>query len=311
MVDHPPPTPSTCAPVVVFCYRRPEHLRRTLESLMRCEGFEASPIVVFGDGPRNPQQVAAVEQTRQAAQDLLGDRAEYHFRADNAGLARSVIAGVSDVVNRFGRVIVVEDDLELAPGFLTYMNRALERFAGDDRVWQVSGYMFDVPQFRSRSEALFLPMTVSWGWATWQRAWDRFDPLATGWEQMDSDASLRRRFNLEGAYDYAAMLRRQMTGQLDSWAIRWYWTVFRAGGLVLFPPCTLAHNHGFDGSGSHGRGLLRKFSGASGRLPSGTPSLPGQLACDPEDYRRVVRVVGKLNGGGWRRALDAIAGFFR
>lgn len=299
------------APIVIFCYRRPDHLRRTLESLMRCDGFESSPVIVFGDGPKNPEQFEAVEQTREIATTLLGDRAEYHFREQNTGLAQSVISGVSDVVGRYGRAIVIEDDLELAQGFLTYMNRALERFADDERVWQVSGYMFDVPEFRSRSEALFLPMTVSWGWATWKRAWDRFDPLATGWERLDSDTPLRRRFNLEGAYDYATMLRRQMSGQLDSWAIRWYWTVFSAGKLVLFPPSTLAHNHGLDGSGSHGRGLLRKFSGSSKHLPLEIPSIPKRIACLEVDFWSVVRTVDRLNGGRWRRILDAVVGFFR
>lgn len=311
MVDNVLTEKSAYAPIVIFCYRRPDHLRRTLESLIRCDGFDLSPVIVYGDGPRNPEQVEAVEQTREIAGLLLGDRAEYHFREKNAGLAGSVIEGVNDVVGRFGRTIVIEDDLELAPGFLTYMNRALERFADDDRVWQVSGYMFDVPEFRSRSQALFLPMTVSWGWATWKRAWDQFDHSASGWEQVNTNPSLRLRFNLNGAYDYSTMLKRQMFGQLDSWAIRWYWTVFREGGLVLFPPSTLAHNHGFDGSGSHGRGFLRNFSGCPRCLSDEIPSIPEDIVCRQEDYWPVVRTIGKLNGGRWRKMLDTMFSFFR
>lgn len=303
--------PTTCAPVVVFCYRRPEHLRRTLVSLMRCDGFESSPIIVFGDGPKTSEQEEAVKQTRETAKAMLGGRAEYFFRDENAGLARSVISGVNEVVGRFGRAVVIEDDLELAPRFLTYMNRALECFAHDERVWQVSGYMFDVPEFRSRSDALFLPMTVSWGWATWKRAWEQFDLQATGWERLYADESLRRQFNLDGAYDYAKMLKRQMSGQLDSWAIRWYWTVFSANGLVLFPPNTLANNHGLDGSGSHGRGILRKFSYSSKPLLRTIPSISGHVNFCEQDYRLVVRTVGNLNGGRWRRILDSVVGFFR
>jgi hypothetical protein len=302
--------PLTTAPVVIFCYRRPGHLRNALVSLMLCEGFAESSIIVYGDGPRNYDEVTAVEETRAVAKALLGDRAEYYFRDRNAGLAKSVIEGVSDVVSRFGRAIVIEDDLELAPGFLTYMNRALERFADDDRVWQISGYMFDVPEFRTRSQAIFLPMTVSWGWATWKRAWDQFDTMATGWESLDSDPSLLRRFNLEGAYNYSTMLKRQMSGQLDSWAIRWYWTVFREGGLVLFPPNMLARNHGLDGSGSHGRGFLRKFSGSDSFLSDEIPSIPEDIVCRQEDYWPVIRTIGKLNGGLWRRAVDRIIDFF-
>lgn len=311
MVDKALTEKSAYAPIVIFCYRRPDHLHRTLASLIRCDGFDLSPVIVYGDGPKDPEQVDAVEKTRGIAKLLLGDRAEYHFRESNAGLARSVIEGVSGVVGRFGRAIVIEDDLELAPGFLTYMNRALERFADKDRVWQVSGYMFDVPEFSTRSEAFFLPITVSWGWATWKRAWDRFDPLAAGWEALESEISLRRRFNLDGAYNYSTMLKRQMSGQLDSWAIRWYWTVFREGGLVLFPPSTLAHNHGLDGSGSHGRGFLRNFSASPRYRNDKIPSLPTDIVFRQDDYWPVVKTVSKLNGGRWRKMLDTIVNFFR
>ena len=137
---------STLAPVVVFAYRRPDHLRNTLTSLMRCEGFEQSPVIVYCDGPRDIKETDSVMATRELARSMLGEHAEYHFSEVNLGLSRSVIAGVSDVVGRFGRAIVVEDDLELSPSFLTFMNQALDRYADDESVFQVSGYMFDVPE---------------------------------------------------------------------------------------------------------------------------------------------------------------------
>ncbi len=301
---------SGLAPVVIFAYRRAAHLRNTLESLMRCEGFAQSPVIVYGDGPRNAEEVAAVEETRATAKALLGDRAEYRFSEANQGLARSVIAGVGEVVARFGRVIVVEDDLELAPAFLAYMNRALDRYADDAAVYQVSGYMFDVPELKARPEAVFLPLTVSWGWATWKRAWDEFDPLAAGWQQLASDRALRRRFNLDGAYDYATMLERQMSGQRDSWAIRWYWTVFKANGLVLFPPVTLVNNHGFDGSGSHGRGLLRRFSAAGSPLGEGVPRMPGALECREDVWLCTRDAIRRANGGWKARLVDRLRRLF-
>jgi hypothetical protein len=250
------------APVVLFIYNRPEHLRRTLESLMRCDGFDSSPVIVYGDGPKNSDQEEEVEKTREVARLLLGDRVEYHVREQNAGLARSVIEGVTDVVNRFGRAIVIEDDLELAPGFLNYMNRALDRYADNESVFQVSGYIYDTPELVSQSTTLFLPFISSWGWATWQRAWKFFDPDAREWLSLRSDSQTRRRFNLDNSYDFTAMLFHQMTGQGQSWAIRWYWAVFKANGLVLYPPLSLVRNVGLDGSGTHGGGRLRRISAA-------------------------------------------------
>ena len=293
-------------PIAIFCYRRPEHLRKTLKSLMQCEGFEDSPVFVFGDGPRNAEEAVAVMATREVARILLGDRAEYHFSEENKGLSRSVIAGVGEVVERFGRAIVVEDDLELSPTFLTFMNRALDRYADDARVFQVSGYMFDVPELRVTQSALFLPLTVSWGWGTWKRAWEQFDPVATGWEALYTDKVLRHRFNIDGAYDYATMLFRQMVGQRDSWAIRWYWTVFKANGLVLFPPVSLVRNTGFDGSGTHGRGFLRRFSRASASLPSSTIDLPQVVDCDAVRYTHFKNALWRQNGGWITLVVDKV-----
>lgn len=297
---------STLAPVVVFAYRRPEHLRNTLTSLMRCEGFEQSRVIVYCDGSRNDSESPSVIATRELARNMLGERAEYHFSAVNLGLSRSVIAGVTDAVGRFGRAIVVEDDLELSPTFLTFMNQGLNHYADEECVFQVSGYMFDVPELKGTPTALFLPFPVSWGWATWKRAWDQFDPMASGWEALRTDKGLRRRFNLDGAYDYATMLVRQMSGWGDSWAVRWYWAVFKAKGLVLFPPVSLVSNTGFDGSGTHGRGWLRRFKlGAQVAIITPT-ALPRSVNFDKMNYSSVKCALLKQNGGWVGRLINAL-----
>jgi hypothetical protein len=291
------------APIVVFAYRRPDHLRRTLRSLMDCDGFEGSPVVVYCDGQKNAEERRSTEATREVAREMLGSRAEYHFSDSNLGLSQSVIHGVTSVTRRFGRAIVIEDDLQLAPDFLGYMNAALDRYADDPAVFQISGYMFDVPEFADRRDALFLPLTVSWGWATWQRAWNVFDPDASGWESLRSDRDMRRRFNLAGAYDYATMLENQMAGRTDSWAVRWYWTVFRAGGLVLFPPRSLVGNTGMDGSGTHGRGRLTRFgSEQRGPIPTGAVEMPERARVNARDFDLVRAAIWRQNGGWFGQA---------
>lgn len=289
------------APIVIFAYRRPDHLRNTLMSLMRCQGFESSPIIVYGDGPKNDLERDAVDATRAVAESFLGVRAEYHFSQTNRGLSASVINGVTDVLKRFERVIVIEDDLELKPGFLVHMNNALDAYANDVKVFQVSGYMFDVQEMRDHESAVFLPFTTSWGWATWQRAWQKFDTSAFGWEKLSTDSSLRRRFNLGGAYDYATMLERQMCGQQDSWAIRWYWSVFNEHGLALFPPQSLVRNTGFDGSGTHGRGLLSRFGKKDDGFPTVYFEFPLQTELNFILFDQVTTALRRQNGG-WKAA---------
>lgn len=248
------------APIIIFAYRRSEHLKRTLQSLKQCKEFADSPVIVFVDGPRDIADQNDVNATRDIAQKTLGATARYVFRETNMGLARSVIAGVNEIISQYGRVIVVEDDLCVSPKFLEFMNQALDRYAVDDSVFQISGYMYGNPELESQTTALFLPFIGSWGWATWQRAWRTFDPEATGWQCLRTDSAARRRFNLDDSYEYATMLFRQMTERRQSWAIRWYWSVFKANGLVLYPPVSLVKNIGLDGTGTHGKGRLRRFA---------------------------------------------------
>lgn len=256
------------APIALFVYKRPEHVRRTITSLKACLGYADSPIYVFADGPKAEAEIQAVQATRAAVRELLGPRAVVLEQDQNRGLANSVIMGVTELCERHGRVLVVEDDLVLAPSFLQFLNEGLERYGDEPRAMQVSGHMFDVPSLVVRHEALFLPIISSWGWATWMRAWKLFDPSATGWRERLSDEAEAKRFNLGGRYDYFGMLKRQMGGEIDSWAIRWYYTVFAHDGLVLFPPRTLVTNIGLDGSGTHGRLALPAHQGPLGTRAS-------------------------------------------
>ena len=122
---------------------------------MRCDDINHSHIIVYCDGPKNSDQLPLVQETRQIAVSLLGNRAEYHFSDVNLGLARSIIDGVGSVVSRYGRAIVLEDDLECSTSFLSFMNLALDKYATDSRIWQVSGYMFNLPKDQKQDAAFF------------------------------------------------------------------------------------------------------------------------------------------------------------
>ena len=268
-------------------------------------------MIIYCDGPREPGDHALVTETRNVARETLGPRAEYHHSDSNLGLARSVIGGVTDVVARFGRVIVIEDDLDVAPNFLRFLNAALNRYQFNDNVYQVSGYSVDAPEIVARSRAIFLPFTVSWGWATWSRAWERFDPQARGAESLKRDRVLRQRFNLDGIVDYSSMLEKQCNGLIDSWAIRWYWSVFLANGLVLFPPKSLVANTGLDGSGTHGRGWIRRLQCAYVDKAHGDILFPDSIAIDPDDYAAIKRTVYQKNGGRLAHGIDLVRRFMR
>jgi hypothetical protein len=239
------------APIAFFAYNRPEHTRKSLESLAANEGTAESELFIFCDGPKNPEDEEAVREVRRLVKSRKWcGKVNILERNDNLGLADSIIGGVTDIVNRYGNVIVLEDDLVIAPCFLKFMNEALEYYINEKKVMQISGNMFDVV-VENKADAIFLPFTTSWGWATWERSWKHFDPIMSKYNKLKKDKSLRYKFNLEGAYDYFNMLESQIKGNIDSWAIRWYLSVFMMGGLTLYPVRSLVRNIGFDGSGIH------------------------------------------------------------
>jgi hypothetical protein len=299
---------SQFAPVAVFAYRRTAHLVAVLDSLELCPEFAASPVYVFSDGPRDGATADV-----QAVRTMLTQRKRPNMTIVesqcNRGLANSIIAGVSELCDRYGRVIVIEDDLVVSPALLGWFNEALERYQDVENVWQVSGHQFAAPEFLRRGQGMFLNLSTSWGWATWARAWRGFDPAATGWESVQHDPALRRRFDLDGSYPYSEMLERQMRGEVDSWAIRWWWSMFRTGALGLFPPRPLLSNIGEDATATHKPSrLARILQPAAPPVMTQVPEFPPAIAVDVVAQRDVHAVLRRARRPVWQRALAAVLG---
>lgn len=255
-----------------------------------------TPLHVFSDAPRNDTPRQPVEEVRSYIRTITGFRSVTLIeRPTNYGLAHSVIDGVTGLCEKYGRVIVVEDDLVTSSRFLTYMNDALTVYEHDARVMQISGHIAHVPEFARRTEALFVPFVTSWGWGTWERAWKQFDPSAQGWEKIRDDRALRKRFNLDDHFDYATMMQMQLDGKVDSWAIRWYLSVFSRSGMALFPPRSLVRNIGFT-SGTHGSRVLR-WTLSRQPISDEPVSFPRVTQVEDNDYALVKKALFRQTGG--------------
>jgi len=238
-------------PIALFAYNRPDHLQRALDSLSRCRRLDECQLYLYCDGAKKLEHLGAVQAARLIAREWATRLdAVVTEREANFGLARSIVTAVSELCTQFGRVIVLEDDLVLSPDFLDTMLRGLDRYENESEVMQISGYMFPLdpppPQ-----ELFLLPLTTTWGWATWARAWQAFDWDASDSMEFFANPAHRQQFDLDGAYAYTTMLEDRLAGKNDSWGILWWYRVFRAGGLVLYPRYSLVRNDGFDGSGTH------------------------------------------------------------
>ena len=238
-------------PIALFTYNRPVHTQQALDALSRCACLGECDLHIYCDGPKSPEGTAAVEASRQVVRQWASQsKVTVIERPRNLGLARSIVSGVTELCQRYGWVIVLEDDFVVSPDFVDYMLQALDRYQDEPEVYQISGYMFAV-EHPPQPDAFFLPLTTTRGWATWDRAWRIFDWSATGSREQLADPQTRRHFDLDDSYPYSAMLKRQLAGQLDSWGILWWWAVFKVNGLVLHPRQSLVWVGGFDDSGTH------------------------------------------------------------
>ena len=210
------------APVALFVYNRPVHTRKTLEALTLNPESPQTELFIYADGPK-PDATKEDHAKINAVRQIIRERAwcgQVHFieAETNRGLATSIVEGVRAVLAHAGTAIVLEDDLRVARGFLSYMNDALRCYASEPRVMHVSGYV--APVDAPLPETFFLRLTSSWGWATWSRAFTQFEPNAADLLAQLEQRGLLDAFNLDGAYDYLAQLRANADGRLHTWAVQ-------------------------------------------------------------------------------------------
>ena len=211
---------------------------------------DESRLYIFSDAAKTEEDKAKVEEVRQIIKEVSGFKSvKVTTRKTNLGLANSIISGVTQLVNEYGKVIVFEDDLLSSVHTLQYFNEGLTRYAKEEKVMHIGAYMYNLGN-KSLPETFFFRAATSWGWATWARAWKDFEP--------DVDVLLRQfnkkkidQFSIEGTMNFWKQIEGFKAGKNDSWAIRWYASIFLKGGLTLNPSISLIHNIGNDGSGVH------------------------------------------------------------
>jgi hypothetical protein len=242
------------SPICIFIYNRKEKVISLLNSLFLCEEFKHSPIYIFSDGAKNNDSIDTVNvnETRAISKSMLRDYdVKYFIRDENLGLARSICYGVTEVLKSSDRVVVFEDDLIVDKSILTFFNHFLTELKDFSNVFQISGHLFFDTNKVIGPSNFYMPLTNSWGWATWADSWNKFDYNYL----MDKKIKLNRKqtfkFNLNDSYNFNKILSRQYSDRVNSWAILWYLTVFINNGLVLYPNRTLVLNKGLDGTGTN------------------------------------------------------------
>lgn len=238
------------SPIILFTYNRPRHTRQTIEALQQNFLAIQSDLIIYSDAPKNSTAANQVQEVRDYLKTISGFKSiKIVEKEENWGLAKSIINGVTEIVNTYGKVIVLEDDMVTSPYFLNYMNDALDRYESCERVFGITGFAYPIDS-HNVPDTYFMKDEGCWGWATWKRSWQFFE--------KDTDRLINtftpnmiREFNFDNTTNFWSQVLLNQQGKINTWAIYWYATVFLNNGLFLHPRETFIKNIGHDGSGVH------------------------------------------------------------
>jgi glycosyltransferase involved in cell wall biosynthesis len=248
------------APVVLFTYNRIETLKKTVEFLQKCDLSSETELFIFSDAAKNDNDILEVKKVRDFISSIRGFKNLHIVKsANNKGLANSIINGVSEIINQFGKVIVLEDDLLVSSNFLNYMNRALDFYEHQQNVFSVSGFIFDmkIPDDYAY-DVFFTKRNCSWGWAMWKDRWNEIDWKIKDFESFINSQEQRKAFNRIGT-DLTDSLIRQQKGEINSWAIRCNYHQFKKDTYTVYPAKSKVNNIGFDKNATHTKQRFNRY----------------------------------------------------
>ena len=287
------------APIALFVYNRPEHTRRTIKFLQQNLLANESRLFIFSDAAKDSSQQLLVDEVRAIIRLVDGFKSvEIIERKTNFGLAESIIDGVSTLVFEYGKVIVFEDDLISSAYTLQYFNDALQRYQNEEKVMHIGAYMYPL-KGENLPETFFYRAATSWGWATWERAWKDFEPDVNKIIAR-FDRKKKNEFSIEGTMNFWKQIIEFKLGRNNSWAIRWYASIFLKGGLTLNPSKSLINNIGHDGSGIHS-GLNDIYHVIINPVPLTT--FPEKIEENKEAYLAIKDFLKTRKGSLWQRIL--------
>ena len=241
------------APIVVFIYSRPQLTEQTLEALAANLLADESSLYIYADGPKenaSQETIRRINETRAVARKKKWCKEVTIIESEkNLGLANSVIRGVTEIINKYGSIIVLEDDMITSPYFITYMNEALSKYSNTDEVISIHGYC--PPINYKKAETFFIKGADCWGWATWKRGWDMMNYDSIDLKNKIEVSGKKYEFDFWGTYPYFQMLEDCIEKKVDSWAILWYASAFLNNKLTLYPSSSLLKNTGTDDLATH------------------------------------------------------------
>ncbi|HIF9415871.1 TPA: hypothetical protein ACX6SD_003790 [Photobacterium damselae] len=289
------------SPIILFVYSRLDHTKKTIEALQCNLLSNESDLIIYSDAGKDKSAQIQVNSVREYLSNIDGFKSiSLINRDENFGLAKNISEGVTEVINKYGRAIVLEDDIVTSPYFLKFMNNALDKYQDNSDVWHISGWNYPIDSY-GLPPTFFWSVMNCWGWGTWKDKWNKFEKnptrMVSSW-----DKNKIKRFNLNGTFDFWDQVKRNNSGSLNTWAVFWYSTIFEHKGLCLNPSKTLVHNIGNDGSGEN----CKSFDIYKSDLSSTLPELSNDITVNELAVMRIQEFSKKVKGTIIERVIRKI-----
>ena len=238
------------APIVLFVYNRLKHTKKTIQSLQKNYLAKQSDIYIYSDGGKDEESWAEVYKIRKYLKTISGFRKiTFIKRNENIGLSKNIIDGVTTIINEYGKIIVLEDDIVTSPYFLNFMNDSLDFYEQESKVWHISGWNYPISSENLKDTFLWRTMNC-WGWATWKDRWGHYEKNPKELISIFNHNDISR-FNLDDSTNFWEQVKSNHDKKMNTWAIFWYAIIFKNNGLCLNPTQSFTENIGFDGTGTN------------------------------------------------------------
>jgi hypothetical protein len=241
---------SDLAPIALFVYNRLWHTKQTVKALQNNKLASRSILYIYSDAAIDGSNNEEINEIRKYIHNINGfNKVIIIEREDNLGLADSIIDGVSNVIKKYGRIIILEDDLVTSPYFLNFMNDALVFYEKSTNIYHISGWSYPI-NVNGLGDMFLWNVMNCWGWATWENRWNHFEKNI---ENTIANFNSRDiiEFNMNGAEKFWDQVERNRKGIINTWAVFWYAHIYKNDGLCVNPSISFVQNIGRDGSGTN------------------------------------------------------------
>lgn len=286
------------SPIVIFSYNRKTRLKNLINSLKKNKEFKDTKIFIFQDNYKKKDEKKNIKKVINVINyinKLHYKNIKIIFRKTNYGLARNITSGVTKILNRYEKIIVLEDDLLVSKNFLKFMNEALIFYQNKKKIWHINGWSYDISEIdRLKYDNYFLSFPSSWGWATWKNRWKYFEKNPAKIIKKENMKNIRN-FNLKNSYNFYSQIERNFNNKINTWAIFWYYNIFKKNKLCVYPKTNLVINTGFDKHATNTRFINNLFKNKKLDKVNKLNFFFNKLCVENENILKKIKFKMKLN----------------